>query len=110
VRLERLLSLPAVLVGGGLMYVGYFEADVLYIFFYFLLGSILAFSGILLLLGHGLGAPSKKELEEFKNEETKPVQPELKTPDFCQNCGAPILSAGKFCGNCGKPTRYLLRR
>ncbi|MFQ5815429.1 MAG: hypothetical protein ACE5G7_02915, partial [Candidatus Hydrothermarchaeaceae archaeon] len=103
-RLERLLSLPAIVVGGGLMYVGYFEIDIIYLFFYFFLGSIITVSGILLLMGRGIAPAPKKGVSEFKGEGTRgPEQPDVRAPEYCPTCGAPLTSAGKFCGSCGTP-------
>ncbi len=103
--LERLLSLPAILVGAGLIYVGYFEQDPIYLFFYMFLGSSLTLFGILLLLGRGISTkPAKKKKVELKNDEpTDAVEPLAKSQEFCPSCGSSILSAGKFCGSCGRP-------
>ncbi len=102
--LERLLSLPAILVGAGLIYVGYFEQDI-YLFFYILLGSSLTLFGILLLFGHGISPrPAKKKKVDLKNDEPMDaVEPLVRPQEFCPSCGSSILSAGKFCGSCGRP-------
>jgi len=102
--LERLLSLPAILVGAGLIYVGYLEQDIIYLFFYILLGSSLTLFGILLLLGRGISSkrPKKKKAELKTDGPIDAVEPLVKPQEFCPSCGTPILSAGKFCGKCGR--------
>lgn len=114
---ETLISLPAILIGAGMIYVGISEVDYIYMFFYALVGSALALMGILFLfLGYSLSSASKapkKEMAETKSEdvreaiaETKAAPEEKPTSQMhCPSCGAPILSAGKFCGTCGKPLR-----
>ncbi len=101
--LERLLSLPAILIGGGLIYVGSFEVDVIYLFFYIFLGSSITLLGILLLMGRGLASKSKKKKIVKVNEAITEIgQPEVTDSEYCPGCGASILSAGKFCGRCGR--------
>jgi hypothetical protein len=113
--LERLLGIPALLVGAGLMYVGYFEAEVLYVFFYFLLGFGIFVAGGILLLG-GIPSPGRREPLQptgevyrvgglDRVEEPGTPEPVKEEKEFCTNCGAPLTSAGKFCGSCGAPIK-----
>lgn len=109
--LEGILGLMAILVGAGLMYLGFDQVDIIYLFFYFLFGfGLFAMGGWI--LRYGL-VPSKKDLleseyeapdikESAKRAENPPEEEdEPKDETFCTSCGAPITSAGKFCGSCG---------
>ncbi len=101
--LARLVSIPAILVGGGLLYVGYLEIMDVYILSYIFLGSTALLLGVLLLLGFG-SPPAKAKRREplVMGGEEKEEKVETKNPDYCPNCGTPLVSAGKFCGTCGK--------
>ncbi|MEE8167632.1 MAG: zinc ribbon domain-containing protein [Candidatus Hydrothermarchaeales archaeon] len=106
-KLEKLLSIPAVVIGIGLLYVGYFEIDVVYLFFYFFLGLTILLLGLLILFGYGTAPAKSLKTDDAKgkeNEKEKNVEGEIaKVQEHCPNCGAAILSAGKFCGTCGEP-------
>ncbi len=112
-ELEKLASIPAVIVGLGLLYVGLPEQNPLTLFFFVLLGLLLIVAGFALVLGYRtLPAPPtvlRRAPSEFESgEEAEPSQkgagPKAAVHQLrhCPNCGAPILSAGKFCGTCGK--------
>ncbi len=108
--LERLLGIPTFLIGAGLVYVGVFtEYEVLYVFFYVLLGLLLLGLGVQFILG-GIPYLGQKEVLRPMGEVYKTRTMETKEPDipprkedteFCTSCGAPLTSAGKFCGSCG---------
>ncbi len=113
-ELEKLASIPAVIVGLGLLYVGLPEQNPLTLFFFVLLGLLLVVAGFALVLGYRkLPAPptvlrrapsefeSGVETEELPQKGAGP-KAEVHQLRHCPNCGAPILSAGKFCGTCGR--------
>lgn len=108
---ESILGIMAMLVGGGLMFIGFEQTDIIPLFFYFLFGfGLFAMGGWI--LSYGI-QPATKDLLESEYEPPDIVEaakraenpskeeeaPKVET--FCTNCGAPINSAGKFCGRCG---------
>jgi hypothetical protein len=109
--LEGILGLMAILVGAALMYFGFEQTNIIYIFFYFLFGSgLFAMGGWILRYGLVPGKKDRLEseyeppdIQEAAKRAENPPEEEDEPRDetFCIHCGAPITSAGKFCGSCG---------
>lgn len=103
-------ALPVLLAGVALLYFGYGEQDIVYLFLYFFVGFGLLLLGVQLLVSSFPSSSkitrSHRALEDIAGEahaEANAVSSRQGSGTRCSNCGAEITSAGKFCGNCGKP-------
>jgi ribosomal protein S27AE len=45
-----------------------------------------------------------EDLEDVEEETDESVEGETEKPNFCPNCGKPLLQDDKFCSRCGKGT------
>ncbi len=101
--ISAILSIPAIGIGAGILYFGYFEEDYVYLFGYFVLGLVLIVMGGWLFLSsistekRGVKKSSIKHVTVGK----KGANAQMKSSAVCPGCGAEIISAGKFCGSCG---------
>ena len=102
--LSLIASIPVLGIGIGLLYVATVERDIVFLFFYAVLGLVVTLFGFMLILQGGVPSRGKKKYVTsgeiaLKIEEEGPPE----TPaNQCPHCGAEIISAGKFCGACGK--------
>jgi TM2 domain-containing membrane protein YozV/ribosomal protein S27AE len=45
-----------------------------------------------------------EDVEEAEEETDESIEGETEKPNFCPNCGKPLLQDDKFCSRCGKST------
>lgn len=110
--MSMVASLPAMLIGAAMLYFGYSEQNLVYLFLYFFFGLGLLLLGAQLLIS-GFPSSSARIIRSSKvaedligeamaREGGVSANYKRDSAERCPNCGADITSAGKFCGSCGR--------